>query len=289
MKRITPLCLAALLALSLSCSALAAGELGQAALYPVEVTEYLDGDSPRLAKTYLLTPVDDPAAIPTGDFEREGQTYTLLDMTRQDNVETETRDYVETITLESKSKDMDQIMPLLSATREVTTEDGYTGVLTLDTAGICVEASGYASATRTVTAARTYPNLSDADVSLIPKSVTENGRTLELSDVQWQEAGGFFNASATYSGTASSRYATGYTVTADYTGEVTRTKSDTVTYTAIFSGQPIQVEPMSGTDTTGWRWLLTLPLGLCGAGLAVLAIRLKKQHRTKKDWEEYTK
>lgn len=289
MKRITTLCLAALLTLSLSCPALAAGELGQAALYPVEVTEYLDGDSPRLAKTYLLTPADDPAAIPTGDFEREGQTYTLLDMTRQDNVETETRDYVETITLESKSKDMDQIMPLLSATREVTTEDGYTGVLTLDTAGICVEASGYASATRTVTAARTYPNLSDADVSLIPKSITENGRTLELSDVQWQEAGGFFNASATYSGTASSKYATGYTVTADYTGEVTRTKSDTVTYTAIFSGQPIQAEPMSGTDTTGWRWLLILPLGLCGAGLAVLAVRLKKQHRTKKNWEEYTK
>ena len=83
------LCLAALLACSLTCPALAAGDT----LYPVEVTEYMEGDSPRLEKVYILTPADDPALIPTGDFEREGLTYTLLDVTRQDQVETDTRDY----------------------------------------------------------------------------------------------------------------------------------------------------------------------------------------------------
>ena len=34
--------------------------------------------------------------------------------------------------------------------------------------------------------------------------------------------------------TSSSRYATGYTVTADYTGEVAKPDCDVVTYTAIF-------------------------------------------------------
>ena len=179
MKRTAALCLAALLACSLAIPAMAAD-----ILYPVEVTEYMEGDSSRLKKIYVLTPADDPSLIPTEDFDREGQTYTLLDITRQDQVETDTRDYTETVTLESKTKDMDAILPQLTATLEVDTEEGYTGVLTLDTASIQVEAAGYSTSTRAVTAARTYPNLSDADVSLIPKSIEDGGRTLELANVQ---------------------------------------------------------------------------------------------------------
>ncbi|MCQ4720827.1 hypothetical protein NE659_26570, partial [Flavonifractor plautii] len=94
--------------------------------------------------------------------------------------------------------------------------------------------SGYATSTRNVSATRSYPNLSEADVSLVPKSSEDSGRTLTLADVQWQEAGGFYNAAATYTGTASSKYATGYTVMADYAGEVTKTTSGTVLYTAVF-------------------------------------------------------
>lgn len=286
------LCLAALLACSLTCPALAAGDV----LYPVEVIEYMEGDSPRLEKIYILTPADDPALIPTEDFEREGLTYTLLDVTRQDQVETDTRDYTETVTLESKTKDMDAILPQLTATLEVDTEEGYTGVLTLDTASIQVEAAGYATSTRTVTAARTYPSLSDADVSLIPKTVEDGGRTLELADVQWQEAGGFYTANATYAGAASSKYATGYTVTAEYSGEVSRTVNNTVTYAAVFSGAPAQSgeadshapaqAPSGGVDL---RWLLVLPLGAAAAGLFFGGKLFLKKHKSKKDWEEYTK
>lgn len=286
------LCLAALLACSLTCPALAAGDV----LYPVEVTEYMEGDSPRLEKVYILTSSDDPALIPTGDFEREGLTYTLLDVTRQDQVETDTRDYTETVTLESKTKDMDAILPQLTATLEVDTEEGYTGVLTLDTASIQVEAAGYSTSTRTVTAARTYPSLSDADVSLIPKTVEDGGRTLELADVQWQEAGGFYTANATYAGTASSKYATGYTVTAEYSGEVSRTVNNTVTYAVVFSGAPAQPgeadsqalaqAPSGGVNL---RWLLVLPLGAAAAGLFFGGKLFLKKHKSKKDWEEYTK
>mgnify|MGYP007124769705 CR=1 FL=1 len=48
-------------------------------LYPVEVLEYTEGDraEPRISKTYELSPMDDPALIPTGDFERSGCLYTL--------------------------------------------------------------------------------------------------------------------------------------------------------------------------------------------------------------------
>ena len=283
MKRTAALCLAALLACSLAIPAMAAD-----ILYPVEVTEYMEGDSSRLKKIYVLAPADDPSLIPTEDFDREGQTYTLLDITRQDQVETDTRDYTETVTLESKTKDMDAILPQLTATLEVDTEEGYTGVLTLDTASIQVEAAGYSTSTRAVTAARTYPNLSDADVSLIPKSIEDGGRTLELANVQWQEAGEFYTANATYTGTASSKYATGYTVTAEYSGEVSKTTNDTVTYAALFSANPTQMQTAAKSGMN-WRWLLVLPAGAAAAGLFFGGKFLLKKHKSKKNWEEYTK
>ena len=283
MKRTAALCLAALLACSLAIPAMAAD-----ILYPVEVTEYMEGDSSRLKKIYVLTPADDPSLIPTEDFDREGQTYTLLDITRQDQVETDTRDDTETVTLESKTKDMDAILPQLTATLEVDTEEGYTGVLTLDTASIQVEAAGYSTSTRAVTAARTYPNLSDADVSLIPKSIEDGGRTLELANIQWQEAGEFYTATATYTGTASSKYATGYTVTAEYSGEVSKTTNDTVTYAAVFSANPTQMQTAAKSGMN-WRWLLVLPAGAAAAGLFFGGKFLLKKHKSKKNWEDYTK
>ena len=309
MKRTAPLLLAAVLACAMTCPALAADKAPATALYPAYVETYSEGIYTRLEKTYILNAWDDPADIPTGDFEREGYAYTLLDLTRQDNTVTESKTHVETVTVESKSKDMDAIMPLLSATLEVTTEDGYTGLLTLDTASIKTEASGYGSATRTVTATRSYPNLSDADLSLIPKTTEDNGRTLDLEDVKWQESDGFYNATATYTGTATSSYATGYTVTAEYTGEVFRTVGGAVTYTAVFSGAPVaQTEQNTGTEQaetpadTGqagqtadtdtnesgnMTWVLALPAAALIVGTVVGGKYLLKQYKAKKEWREF--
>ena len=270
---------------------------GPAALYPVEVLEYTEGDraEPRISKTYELSPMDDPALIPTGDFERPGCLYTLLDIVKEDQTETDSKYYTETVTLDSKSKDMEEIMPLLAATCETVTEDGYTGLLTLDTASIQVEASGYATSTRNVSATRSYPNLSEADVSLVPKSIEDSGRTLTLADVQWQEAGGFYNAAATYTGTASSKYATGYTVTADYAGEVAKTTSGTVLYTAVFGlaeeQEAVTAIPQPAAEGGGfdWRWLLVLPAGAGAVGLVFLGRFLLQKYKIKKEWKEYNK
>lgn len=308
MKQSAPFLLAALLVCTMTCPALAA-EPGEKppALYPTDIVEYMEGDHPRLNKVYTLSADDDPANIPTRDFVREGRTYTLLDLTRQDLTETDTKAHTETITVESKSKDMDKIMPLLPTTQEITTADGYTGVLTLDTASIKVEAAGYGTSSRTLTATRSYPNLSDADTALIPKTTEDGGRTLTLADVQWQEAGGYYHATATYTGTATSRYATGYAVTADYTGEVSKTASGAVIYTAIFSGTP---EPKAETEETpgqakppapasdaaeggdskgGWNWLYLIPITAGMGGAGALAVFGSKKLKAKKEWEAYNK
>lgn len=295
MKRTASLFLAALMVGTLACPALAAEPQEHPdTLYPTKVNEYSQGTTPRLDKVYILKAGQDPASIPTADFEREGVLYTLLDMTWADQTESDTKEYTEMVTLDSKTKDLEQILPELDATLDVTTEDGYTGTLQLDPASIQTEASGYRSTSRTVSAKRTYPNLSDADVSLIPKSIEDNGRTLTLTDVQWQEAGGFYNASAAYSTTVSGKVATGYTVTLTYTGDVTRTTNDTVIYTATFTGLPVQAvgtnaPDVSEDENSSMKWLLVLPVVGGIAGLGALGVFLQKKYKVKKEWKEYTK
>ena len=246
-RRLFALASALLLTLTaLPCTALAADAEGAepaqgapppAALYPAEVRTSEENGMIRLEKVYYLSTRDDPSAIPTGDFDREGRHYTLLDVLKNDLSETDSKDYIEVVTLDSSTKDMAEIIKMLEPEREIATEDGYTGILKPDYTKITVEAAGYKTSSWTVSATRTYPNLSDADASLIPKTITDSGRTLTLAGVDWQEAGEFYNAIASYTGTASGRSVTGYTVSVEYSGEVTKTSRDTVIYTAVFSAE----------------------------------------------------
>ena len=145
---------------------------------------------------------------------------------------------------------MDTILSLLPQEKEVTTEEGFTGTLTLDLDSIKTEAAGYGSSTQPVTATRTYPNLANQDLNHLPKSITEGGRTLTLQDVQWQtdntynaddyEIGDRFTAVCTYGGSKTVSYVTGYTTTANYSGEVYRTGVTVIRYTVIFTGTPME-------------------------------------------------
>ena len=248
--------------------------------YPLAVEEYTSGplEEPRVSKVYQLALSDDPSGIPTEDFERDGRHFYLLDMTRKDEVGVDTQPYTETVTMDSDTGDMAQVLKRLDGQMEVTTEDGHTGTLILDHTSVKVAVKGYQTSTRNLSANRTYPSLSDADLDLIPKTITEGGRTLTLADVQWANDGTFYTATASYTGTASSRYATGYTVTANYTGEVAKTNCEVVTYTAVFGSTEIpieepaeQPEPVE-TDTPAEANGVTdlLPLLGCVGGVAAL-------------------
>lgn len=277
-RKIITCCLAALTLCAAAVPALAAGQ----EQYPIEVQEYMEGDSPRIKKVYQLSLNEDPAGIPTGDFERDGRLYYLLDMTRRDEVGVDTQLYTETITLDSDTRKLEEVLKRLDPELEAATEDGYTGTLALDYTSVTVDAAGYATKTRNLSATRTYPNLSDADVSLIPKTIEDNGKELTLADVQWEsaeqmEAGAAvtrYTATATYGGTSSTQYATGYTVTASYTGQVARTDCKVVTYTAIFGSMeaPAKVEQPQTEEATqagAINWPLT---AACVGGIGLLAL-----------------
>ncbi len=264
MKRIfTTLCALVVIVMAGSATALAANasNTGQSAsYYPISVEEYTYGDFDelRINKIYQLSLADDPSLIPTEDFVRNGRRYYLLDMTRKDEVGVDIQTHTETVAQASDTNNLETILQRLDAEMEVTTEDGYVGILRLDHTSVQVTTDGYATKTNTLSASRSYPNLSEADVSLIPKSITDNGKTLTLGDVKWSESTEIdgegnpvtrYTATASYTGTSTSQYATGYTVSASYTGEVSKAGCSVVTYTAIFGSEKAAEESKApGSD-----------------------------------------
>ena len=227
--------------------------------YPTAIS--VSDDGTELKKIYDLSPEADPAGIPRSDFERNGFHYTFVDILRQELPEYEERSHTETVTVNSQKKDMESVLALLPQEREVVTDDGLIGTLTLKLDTVRVEVAGYGSSTKELTATRTYPNLDGQDTAYIPKTVEDNGRTLTLQTVNWQASssdnvdgyaiGERFTAIATYAGTSTSSYVSGYTVTADYTGMVSHINLDRVRYVAIFEGvslAPVEPEP-TGTPT----------------------------------------
>ena len=209
-----------------------------------------DTDRLEIRKIYELAASINPADIPREDFERDGVRYTCTDILREVVIGDEVRTHTEAETIESASNDIDSVISLLPKEKDFFTDDGFFGVLYLDTSSIKSEVSGYGSRTRTKTITRSYPNLSDSDTQYIPKTVNDSGKTYTLEDVQWQtdntynvddyEIGNRYTAVATYSGTATSSYVRGYTISANYTGDICRSGISIIRYTVIFTGTAVQ-------------------------------------------------
>ena len=255
MKRIANICAALLvLSVALVSSAFAAEE--SPVCYPTAIS--VSDNGTELKKIYDLSPEADPAGIPRSDFERNGVHYTFSDILRQELPVYEERQHTETVSVNSPKKDMESVLALLPQEREVVTDDGLIGTLTLKLDTVRVEVAGYGSSTKDLTATRTYPNLDGQDTSYIPKTIEDNGRALTLQTINWQASttdnvDGYaiaerYTAVATYSGTATSSYVSGYTVTADYTGTVSHISLDRVRYVAIFEGVSLAPEEPEPTE-----------------------------------------
>lgn len=262
-----------------------------AAEYPSQVSYNLNNGIFEVRKTYEMQVNQEPSAQAKQGFEQDGYSFVLTDMLRQELPEQQSKAYTENVTVSSDSKELTAILPLLADTKEITTEDGFAGTLKLDTSTITVEPAGYKNNSWTVSATRTYPNLSSMDLEYIPKTTTENGRTLNFSTVDWQTdntetvdddtIGNRFSAIVTYTGTASSRNVTGYTVTAQYSGEVEKVSLDKVQYVAVFHGTPLVVPEVEAPEvqTMDWRYL-AIPGGLvllCLAGFIAAKIKNRKK------------
>ena len=310
-KRIGILAVVLLLTAALSFAVFA----DSGAMYPVSVSRTADGSEIR--KYYELSPNEDPAGIPRSDFEQAGFHYTLLDLLKQEQPEYEEQEHTETVEMESEKKDMESVLALLPQQKEFVTEDGFSGILTLRLDTIRVEPAGYKYYNYTPTATRSYPGMVSQDTSMIPKSIQEGSHTLTLQNVDWRadsttevdgyQLGSTYTAVATYSTTALGSSVTGYTVTADYTGTVSRTALNKIRYVAVFEGvdlnpqpspepspEPLkdhlespapQESPAQNSDSVYHFTLIWILLGIlaalgCGIGIALVIKRRRESDET---------
>lgn len=208
------------------------------------VVQNLNGNQ-QVIKTYTLAPEDDPQELIEEPFELEGYLYTFADIVKTENQVEDSKQKTETVTIETTKDDLDLILEQLSPTIDY--NDGqYHGTLALDHTSIHTEAIGYTTKSYTVTATKTIGPVDRNDMSYVPATTVKDGRTLNLSNVEWQVTGtelvgealipSSYQAVATYSGKAYYSVATGYITTAEYVGEVSREEVESVTYQLTYLG-----------------------------------------------------
>lgn len=286
------LCMCLLLALALSVNALALE-------VPTDtVVQNLNG-SQQLIKTYVLSPDDDPQGLIEEPFEQEGYLYTFADIVKEDNHVSDTLYQRETVTVETASNDLSEILEQLEPSIDY--DDGtYKGTLALDHTSIHTEASGYETRSSTVTATKTIGPVDRNDMSYVPATTVKNGVTLNLSGVDWQVTGtdlvgdalspSSYQAVATYSGRSYYKAATGYVTTAAYAGEISRDGVESVTYKVMYLGtEGGKIEAAAEHIGNTLPGLLPYVIGglalLALIVLAVMLVRSRREARAFRDEE----
>ena len=239
--------------------------------YPVEVQTAENNGVQLLVKTFAVPASTDPQALVEGDLTRRGVAYEATDILRQEQPgETERKTASQTVTLESETDKMEDIFFLLKPTMDYQ-EDGFSGTLTLDKDTIQAKETGTSNYSYQLKETKEYTGLDRNDPYYIPKTIEKNGVTLKLVDVKWtpmasgaenSEVPSLFQATALYTGTAWGSKTDGYTITASYTGEVSRVAEGQVLYSIIYEEVQPEEEPFP------WQpvMLVTLCVGFAASG-----------------------
>ena len=248
----------AVLLLALSTFAISA--LADDTLTPQEIVQSTVDDYTVVEKIYVLPKGSDETLIPTESYIENEVEYEYVETKVHDNSEEDTKEHIENVSYHTTTNDAEVVVALFAPTLEITTEDGYIGVLAFDHSTLELTPAGYSSRKFTVTEERSYPNLASADTSLVPKTIDKDGTTLTLANIEWVTAADEtisgtdvairYTANAIYTGTETKTYVNGYTASADYKGTVTKVINDTVTYTAVFKENKETNEPMIDIDKT---------------------------------------
>jgi hypothetical protein len=229
-------------------------------LYPVSVQESHENGRREIIRTYELTASENPRNISRESFVRDGFLFELADIIKRETASNDVREHTETVSIDTATNETAAILNQLDMEMDFQSNDGYIGVLYLDIGSIKVETAGTRTTSHTVTATREYPHLSRNDTSFIPKTITDNGRTLTLSKIDWRvqnyttidyvRVPDSYTAVATYTGTASRTAVTGYITTAEYRGALSKIITGRTVYTAYFIGIPIVAPIITEPENT---------------------------------------
>lgn len=243
---------------------------------PQEVIRGQNGEIQTIEKVYVIPNTEDGSTIPTENFTENEIEYVFVELKKQDNTQEDVKEHSETVSIHTSTNNTQTVISNFKPTIEISTEDGYIGTLEFDYTTLNVTAAGYGTQSYTITESRTYPNLMDADTSLVPKTITKDGSTLNLTNISWQTSASDnidghdlavrYTANATYSGTGTKTYTKGYTATATYKGEIKKVVNDTITYTAVFHEVPKPAPASEKKSLLFYWWIFLLGAAVLGGG-----------------------
>ncbi|MDR0862088.1 MAG: hypothetical protein LBN30_04875 [Oscillospiraceae bacterium] len=264
-----------------------------------EVAENRDGRQ-QIVRTYSLAPEENPDALISEPFAREGFAYTFASITKSEQQFSDKKLQSETVTVNTAKGELGAVLEVLAPTLAYD-GGGYSGTLALDHTSIVTEVTGYTTVHYTVTDTKTYDNLDRNDPSYVPQTTVKDGRTLTLADISWSAQGSgladdalvptLYMAVATYSGNASSKTADGYVTTATYSGEISASGVKAILYTVTYLGEPIlaAVAEVKPSGIPGWVAVVAIGVAVIALGCALTAAVLLKQEKRRYNelWSDY--
>lgn len=279
-------------------------------LYPISVYESNENGIRKIIKTYELSEDEKPEDIPCDDFEQGNLNYTLSDIIKKESSSVDVKEHTKTVSLNTDTNDVNAIVKQLAQTIEYKSDDGYIGILNLDINSIKVETGGTKTDNFTISSVREYPGLSSNDATLIPKTITENGKTMNIAGIEWKvhtsssvdynELPSTYTAVATYTAAGSKTVVTGYSVTAEYKGSISKAIQGKTIYTAIFNEKLpvndyieedlISSENMKGDDeeikeTSGRFVFFVISFSVLGGIVGIIVLFLIKKRKNNNDCE----
>ena len=229
-----------------------------------------DNQQNLIIKTWDIPPNYNPDNLVEAEFEKNGYSYRksyLLLATENNDRQTNLASQTVTISHNQKDEAVSKLSPLIDYDL-----DDFKGQLKLDTTSVFTEAAQKESYAYTVQDTREYTGLERNDTYNIPKTVTKNGATLSLVNVEWTALGqGGYRALAYYEGQATGVNVSAYRSTATYIGEVTKDVLESITYAVVYEGSKI---PLPGPN-----YLLYTLIGVFVVLLMIAATILWRNRR----------
>jgi len=227
----------------------------EAVFFPAIVETSADRNT--ITKTYFISEYENPAEIITDDFVENGITYALVRMTREENPIMEGRMHTEVVQVELSTDDISAVLSALGDIIQFSDDFGFQGELRLRPETIRTEIAGHRNEGFTSRETRSFLNLPNNDIALIPRTISVNNQTYYLVDVQWTETrhdivdyrttASKFTANAIYTRQGTRRVTTGFLAIAEFTGEVNRYDWGMTRYVLIFeavSVNNLSLEPV---------------------------------------------
>lgn len=248
---ITLLCLVLCVAFCTTAVAAEASTQGIAAVPDSQIAQEINGKQ-ILTRVFRVKESVDPQSLVVEELTVDGFDYTFASITQDVETTTDEKTVQVKVDKVSDSENLVDSIKLFDA-ELLYDEDGYTGSLHIDPKSIItlVTATEQKGGTVKRNATKTY-TLDSNDPSLIPQTITEGGRTMQLSDLKWEEGEylpdssipTYYTATATYSYSQTSYrdVPTEYTTTATYVGNVSKAGESIYTYTLTYTGTPVTAD-----------------------------------------------